>query len=289
MSEQLREKVEIREDEGGEPTAEEILAEARRRMEEREQEPEEETPSPGRRGTVVRANRMVFWLSKHWLALFNALVGLYVAGAFLAPVLMNYGYEAAGRAIYNVYAPFCHQYPVRSWFLFGAQAAYRPDGALLAEELHKLSSFAGNATLGYKVAFCQRDVAIYGSMLLGGLAYVALRKRWEIEPLSMRAYLIVGILPMGLDGGYQLLTNVVAWLDSTVIPAMRTGADVLQRLAGVLDFLTPAWMGPHETTPLLRTITGTLFGLASIGVVYPYINEFFEETRALLSSRFGWE
>lgn len=286
MKEQLREKIEIRQDEGGQPTTEEILAEAHRRIQEREPE---EAPPLDKQRAAVRANRMVFWLSKHWLAFFNVLVGLYVFGAFLAPVLMNYGYETAGRIIYNIYAPFCHQYPIRSWFLFGAQAAYRPDGVLLSEELHQLSSFAGNATLGYKVAYCQRDVAIYGSMLLGGLAYVALRKRWEIPPLSMRAYLLVGILPMGLDGGYQLLTHVAAWLNKQVIPAMQSSTDFLQRLGTVLDFLTPDWIAAHETTPFLRTVTGALFGLASIGVVYPYINEFFEETRELLSSRFGWE
>lgn len=43
-------------------------------------------------------------------------------------------------------------------------------GGLLQER-----TFIGNAEIGYKVAICQRDVAIYGSIFLAGALYALIR------------------------------------------------------------------------------------------------------------------
>ena len=240
------------------PTVEDILAEARQRM--ATAQPREKL-SPGQRRALLRMNRLVFWLSKHWLALLNVLAGLYAGGVLLAPVLMYTGHPESATALYHFYRPFCHQYPFRSWFLFGARFAY--PGELLPESLRQLSSFVGDATWGYKLAFCQRCTATYMLILLAGLLYGVLRRRRQIPLLPPWVYFAFGLLPMALDGGYQWLTHVIAWF-------------------------WPHRAMLYESTPLLRAITGGLFGLTTVAFAYPYLNELFEETKDLLTSRYHW-
>ncbi|MGC9335019.1 MAG: DUF2085 domain-containing protein [Anaerolineae bacterium] len=220
------------------------------------------------RGFVVAADRFIFWLSKHWLAVFNMLAFLYVGLPFLAPTLMHLGAERAAWLIYTVYRPLCHQLPQRSWFLFGPQLAYRlPELMALAGDAVTgafSNSFVGNEDVGYKVAICQRDTAIYGAIFLFGLLFGALRRRWNVRPLPWWAYILLGLVPMGLDGGYQLLS----YLLPLVLPSIS--------------------LQPYEATPLMRVITGMLFGWATVWLAYPYVQESMDEVRASLQGRLGW-
>jgi uncharacterized membrane protein len=118
--------------------------------------------------------------------------------------------------------------------------------------------------VGYKVALCQRDIAIYGAIGLSGLVYAVLRWYREVRPLTWWLYIIVGVLPMLVDGGYQWVSNAIA------------------------AFFPSLPITPHETTPLLRVITGTLFGWATVWLAYPYVQETMDEFRERLHQRFGW-
>src|SRR5512142_3409364 len=69
-------------------------------------------------------NNVAIWIARHWLAIFNVVVAVFVALPFLAPVLMHAGATRVGTLIYKVYAPTCHQLPERSIFLFGPQSFY---------------------------------------------------------------------------------------------------------------------------------------------------------------------
>ena len=60
-----------------EPAAAEILQEAQRRIDARKQK----SIPPRKRKTIVDANHVIFWLSNHWVALFNVLIGLFFGGA----------------------------------------------------------------------------------------------------------------------------------------------------------------------------------------------------------------
>ena len=94
------------------PSAAEVMEEVRRRQAARRERPDQS------RGTfVIAADRFVFWLSRHWLAVLNILAFLYVGLPFLAPTLMHLGAQGAASLIYTIYRPLCHQYPQRSWFL----------------------------------------------------------------------------------------------------------------------------------------------------------------------------
>jgi uncharacterized membrane protein/glutaredoxin len=215
--------------------------------------------------SAVRTNRMLRFLSRHWLALFNLLILLYVGLPFLAPVLMKAGAERQANWIYKAYSPLCHQLAFRSWFLFGPQFAY--PRALAGTSLTSFGAatgidendwtaareFVGNEAVGYKVALCERDVAIYAGLLLGGLIFAGFRR---LMPLPLWAWFLFGIVPVALDGGSQLL--------------------------GAFPFL--GWMA-RESTPLLRTVTGLAFGLANAWMAYPYVEESMKEVRVLSSAR----
>jgi uncharacterized membrane protein len=90
------------------------------------------------------------------------------------------------------------------------------------------------------MAFCQRDVAIYGSLLVGGMLFPLIR-RW-VKPLPWWLYVVL-ISPMGIDGTVQLF-------------------------------------GLWESTAFRRVLTGSLFGLASVWLCYPYVEQGFADIRA---------
>jgi uncharacterized membrane protein len=248
-----------------EPTTADVLAEVERRR-----TAVQPPLSAERRQTVIAADRFVFWLSKHWLAVCNLFVFLYVALPVLAAVLMALGARTPAMVIHTIYKPLCHQLPQRSWFLFGPQFSYT-----LPELMERVGpsampspwsgAFVGNETVGYKVALCQRDTAIWGTMFLFGLAYGLLRRRLNIRPLPFWAYVVFGIVPMAIDGGYQWFSYAV----NLLFPNLS--------------------LDPHETTPLLRTVTGALFGLATVWLAYPYVQEAMDEFHEKLHERFGWE
>jgi len=256
--------------ESSEPTVDEILAEVERRRAARtapnhEEGDETAQLSPTARRLVIAADRVIFWLSSHWLAIFNLAALLYVGLPFLAPVLMYAGLNGPGRILYAVYGPLCHQLPYRSWYLFGPQATYTVDelARLVGPQALVQHGYIGDPTLGYKVALCQRDTAIYGTILLAGLAYGLTRRR--IKPMPLWAYALLGILPIGLDGGLQFLSHA-------------------------LQLLMPQLGLPRiESTPLRRVITGSLFGLSTAWLAYPNVQEAADEFMETLEQRFGWK
>ncbi len=200
-------------------------------------------------------DRAVAWLARHWLAVFNVVVALFIALPFAAPLLLHVGSTgscaacaAAGRLISLLYRPLCHQLPERSYYLYGPQATYTVQelegrGAI-APGLNILQRgllrFPGSPEVGYKVVLCQRDIAIFGAILLGGLAFglarsLAQRRGRALPVLPFWAY-VLAVIPLIVDGATQLF-------------------------------------GLRESTWLLRSITGGLFGLATVWLAYPYIQD----------------
>jgi len=218
------------------------------------------------RRRAVGMTRAVGGFSRHWLAILNTIVFLYVGLPFLAPVLMKAGMEGPARLIYTVYSPVCHQLAFRSWFLFGEQAAYPralartsliPYGqatGLDENDLAAARALVGNQQLGFKVALCERDVAIYGGILIGGLVFALVRGR--LKPLPIWAWLVFGVMPMAIDGGTQFIAG---------FPGVPAGWPI------------------RESTPLLRTVTGLLFGLLNVWLAYPYLEESMAQTRTAAS------
>jgi uncharacterized membrane protein len=191
------------------------------------------------RDLVLWVDRRVYQFTFHWIAFVNLLLVLYIGPTFLAPYLMETGHVGVARLIYTVYGPpACHQRPERTFFLFGPQPAYTLDELIQAGMDPTLTAFErrlfyGSPTLGYKMAFCQRDIAIYAGVLLFGVLYAAGGRRW-LRPLPWWGLALL-LLPLAIDGFTQTF-------------------------------------GLRESTPDLRVITGIITAGAGVWFIYPYVD-----------------
>lgn len=174
--------------------------------------------SPGQQRLVIAVDRAIYRIARHWLWLANGVGALVVGLPLLAPLLVATGHDRAALWIYRTFNLVCHQQPDRSFTVFGEQMAY-----------------------------CQRDTAIYGGILLLGLLYAGLRKR--LRPLSLRGAALLAV-PMAVDGFSQLF-------------------------------------GLRESTWELRVVTGGLFAVAVAWVVFPRLEAGFAEIQQTLEARFA--
>jgi len=155
----------------------------------------------GSRWLIRCVHRFVIWITRHWLAMFNLAVGMVLGLAWLAPWLMLHGQASVGQLLYLAYRPLCHQLPERSFFLGGERPWYTFEQLSAALGYDAPARYVGNPQLGYKVAFCERDVAIFAGYLLMGLLFALFRRR--IKPLPWQA-LLAATLPLAIDGTVQL-------------------------------------------------------------------------------------
>ncbi len=196
-------------------------------------------------------DRLAHWLEHHWLAAAVSLLLTYGLLPFAAPALKWLGLDGPAQIIYQPYKLMCHTYGFRSFFLFGERFVYDretferlagiPTSGPQYMGLLRARDFQGNPRMGYKVALCQRDVAIYLSMGLGGMVYALTRRR--ARPMPFWLFVALGVLPIGLDGFSQLLS---------------------QPPFGLLPYRESNW--------ILRLVTGGLFGFSAAWLVFPLID-----------------
>ena len=216
----------------------------------------------------IRLNRGVKFFTRHWLAVFSLAVLLYAGLPFLAPTLMKVGATGPARIIYTLYSPFCHQFAFRSFFLYGPQIAYPRELAdtdlvsygeatgMDEQDVIGARNYIGDESVGYKTALCERDIGIYVGILVAGLVYGVIRSRRSVKPLPLKFWFLLGIVPIALDGGTQLISQL-----------------------GFFPF--PA----RESTPLLRTATGLLFGAMNVWMAYPHVDQAMKETNQTTSTK----
>jgi len=225
---------------------------------------------------ISGADRFSYWMSKHYMAVFNLFLLMYVGLPFLAPVFKKLDWNGPAAVIYKVYSPLCHQWAFRSLFLFGQQpyyphAAAEVRGVLTFEQVSGITDvndpgrlqarlFDGTPLLGYKVAICERDVAIWGAMALFGLIFAATSRK--LPKMHWVIWVLVGCLPIGLDGFSQLFSQIPSSFIQSLLPY-------------------------RESTPLLRTLTGLLFGFSTAWFMFPLLEETMADTRRLLAKKFG--
>lgn len=241
------------------------------------------------RRLVIALDKLIYKFSRNWIWVFNTVAFIYVGLPILAPVLMNAGLTAPARIIYLAYGPMCHQMASRSFFLFGEQPvypralagtdftpieAYMPnipefanastDPTQWTNFLLSARQFLGNEQMGYKMALCERDIGIYGFVLIGGILYAFLRRRIRLKPLPFIAFIILGMGPIGLDGFTQLFSMYGAAANFTLF-----------------ETIFPL----RESPPLLRTFTGIWFGLTLVWLAYPRIEESLKQTERELEAK----
>ena len=148
-------------------------------------------------------------LLRYWTHALTLVLGLIVLIAVLIPVLSYLGLDVLAKPLFFALHAICAQIPSHSFYLFGHQ-----------------------------LGLCERNLAIYGSMFLGCLVFVATKKRLPGIPWWLWLLLI---LPMALDGTTQMF-------------------------------------GWRESTWALRVVTGTLFGSGTTWFVLPLVQRYLGET-----------
>ncbi|MEK6753895.1 MAG: DUF2085 domain-containing protein [Chloroflexota bacterium] len=229
--------------------------------------------------SVTTGDRFSFWISKRYLLILNLFMLFYVGLPFLAPTLMKLNADLPAQVIYRMYKPLCHQFGFRSFFLYGEQLYYplaeaRLQGVKTFEEATGIANlsdpysftrfearnYIGDDAVGYKVALCERDIAIYLAILGFGIVFGLTGRRFK--SLHWMLWLLIGIAPIGLDGFSQLFSQF-NW----------------EWLAALVPY--------RESTPFLRAFTGALFGLATAWFAYPNIEESMSETRQYYVKKFA--
>lgn len=235
------------------------------------------------RSLAVTLNKIVYQLSQHWLLTLTILLAVFVGLPWLAPIFMELGWSRAGEAIYLIYSTQCHQLPQRSFFLFGKDPmlSFATVQALWSNtsDPTMLRQFIGQADVGWKVAWSDRMVYMYGSLLLSGIAFWPLRKR--LKPLPIWGFFLF-LLPMALDGTTHMISDMLggigggfrftnAWL------AILTGnAFPATFYAGDAFGSFNSWM---------RLISGVLFGISAVWTLYPRLHISFNNTANQIAAK----
>lgn len=181
---------------------------------------------------------------------------VYAITPFISPLLFSFNPESAiAKNIQNVYTLFCHQRPQSSLFLFGGEDSQYfytleelkereivPQDSLVSTG----AGYWGNEEIGYKVAFCIRDIGIYLALALTGLFLVIfMNVKKKIVKVHWSIILLL-MLPMALDGIFQFIVMYfdIAWVPEAYLLSM------------------------HK-----KLITGALFGIGAALFVFPNLKD----------------
>jgi uncharacterized membrane protein len=145
-------------------------------------------------------------LRRHWLAIVNGTLIAFIGLAVLAPIGYTFGLTGPSSAVFNAYRLVCAQTPSHSLYIGG-----------------------------YQMCLCSRCLAIYSSVLLGGVLLALIRGRRVVHALNWRFW-VLAMVPMAFDGGTQLF-------------------------------------GWRESNLALRLLTGSIFGLATAWFMLPQVEQ----------------
>ena len=215
---------------------------------------------------AMKKNKFGLFLAKFYPTIIGLLIMMFVFGAFAAPIFYSQSKTNSAKIIYGFYRIFCHQLAFRSIFINGEQLYYpralaKIDNLITYEQefndpsddINIARNISGNAQSGFKVALCQRDLAIYTSLALISFIFQISKKR--IRPMKWYLWVIIGLIPIAIDGFSQ-------------IPGLSYG--------------WPVWFPIRESTPFLRFFTGMLFGGMTGLYMYPLMEESMSETTTQL-------
>jgi uncharacterized membrane protein len=199
-------------------------------------------------------NRFSDLFQRHWLAVIVGFLIVYSTLPVFAALFKSIGAESAAQVIYQPYKAMCHTYGFRSFYLFGEQLVYDRDefeqktgiDTSTPNGLFAARDYQGDARVGYKIGLCQRDMSIYPAIAINGMIYSFARRR--VKQLSWLAFILIGVLPIGLDGFSQLFSQPP------------------------FNFIPPfSWLPYRESVWWMRVLTGALFGTSVAWLVFPMI------------------
>lgn len=222
-----------------------------------------------KRFQMTTTEKFALWFSKSYAWVIAAILIIFLGFTMVPPMLAAGNFDKMANVGYKFYSLLCHQLAFRSFFVRGEQIAYPRElanvGSLVtyeeitgksAEDIKFARHLVGNEIMGYKIALCQRDLAIYAGLAIFGLVFQATGKK--IKHLPWYFWVIFAVLPIAIDGSSQLPGLAGGW---------------------------PAWLPVRESTPFLRTLTGALFGVGTAWYVFPMMEESISETRFSLERK----
>src|SRR5579871_1679344 len=139
-------------------------------------------------------------IRRHWLAGVNVLLGTLIGVAVLTPIGYALGLAGPSEFVFHAYRFICGQTPSHTFYI-----------------------------AGYQMCLCTRCLAIYTSLLTGGILLALLRhsQTRQLHGLSWK-YWLLAMVPMALDGGTQLV-------------GLRESNLAFRLLTGALFGLATAW------------------------------------------------
>jgi uncharacterized membrane protein len=201
--------------------------------------------------------------------------------ALVGPVRVKLGAGRLAKALYVLCGAHCHQFADRFFFLFGTKWMYSYTDLLSAgidaSTPLGLRAVFGNPELGYKVAWSEPMVALYGGILLGGVIVALLRRRFRSStwvPLLM--------VPVFLDGTTHKVSDC-----SGLGQGFRHGNAWLAVLTqGILPESFYVGNGTGSFNSWMRLVSGLLAGLAAAFASYPLLEDAFGGARRAAENRF---
>ena len=186
-------------------------------------------------------DRMAIYIGRHWLRFVTATLAIFVGLPWLAPIFAGWGWWGLADPIYTAYAFTCHQLPERA-----------------------------GSVMGYQVAFCYRNTALYGGAALFGVLFALGRDNraswlaWLKKPISW-PWLVLLLVPLAADG----ITHMLGLRDN---PMDMMDASFGSFYIGSQLFSLNWW---------LRIITGLLAALGVVWFAYPRMEKIAEESEEL--------
>lgn len=238
------------------------------------------------RKRAVLLVQFTHWLTAHWLAAFLIVFGIYNLLPFVAPIAIHLGYPTVGDVIYNVYSTQCHQMAQRSFFLFGPQPMYDLDELPLTltgnipNDTLALRGFRGNDVLGWKVAWSDRMVYMYGSLWVATAAYWFISRRRFVKPSRLWVFVLL-LTPLAFDGMTHLLSDINGLMSGFRYD--NAWLAMLTNNAFPASFYVGDAIGSFNS--LLRLVSGVFFGIGITGLVIPFADREMKRISAILSHK----
>jgi uncharacterized membrane protein len=195
-----------------------------------------------------------------WLLVLSLIMFIWIGLPWLAPIFMKMGWDSLAKPIYWLYSFQCHQLPQRSFFLFGPQSMYSLSEV---QEIWQntnnpliLRQFIGSPELGFKVAWSDRMISAYSSILVGGVLWYFTRKRLRLFPIWV---VVLLALPMAIDGVSHMVSDLAG-----IGEGFRYTNEWLAQLTQYRlpsSFYEGTTIGSFNSW--MRLISGTFFGVGA--------------------------
>src|SRR3990172_2668683 len=141
-----------------------------------------------------------------------------------------------------------------------------------------LRQFIGNPEMGWKVAWSDRMVAMYASLLVFGLLWWP--ARYRVRPLPWW-WLVLFLLPMALDGTSHLISDL--WGLGEGFRSTNEWLAGLTKDSFSASFYSGDGLGSFNSW--MRLLTGVLFGAGVVWFGFPYLHIFFSDQTRMIEHK----